>query len=146
MPVNKDIEPGLDITDKNELKTLEDEWKTGKLKTLSDHLLEFVDRHRADILKIARTARSPEKLVAAAHKFVRRRGFIHLPLDMADQIHEITNEIWYHGEKGVFDRRKIQEAWTVEHAPNWRRWRIKQILYIMDKRAAEVAAELLRKK
>ena len=126
------------------MKTLQTEWATGKLKTLSGHLLEFIDRNRADILKIAKTSRSHEKLVDAAKKFVRRRGFIHLPLDMADQIHEITNEIWYHGEKGVFDRRKIQEKWTVEHAPSWRRWRIKQILYIIDQRAYEVSAELLK--
>ena len=144
MPVNKDIEPGLDITDEIELKTLGQEWSTGKLKTLSAHLLEFIDRHRADILKIARNSKSPEKLVESTKKLVRRRGFINLPVDMADQIHEITNEIWYHGEKGVFDRRKIQETWTVEHAPTWRRWRIKQILYIIDQRASEVSAELLK--
>lgn len=143
MPVNKDIEPGLDVTDENELRTLHEEWATGKLKNLSDHLLEFVDRNRDAILKLTRS-RTPEKVVGAAKKFVRRRGFIHLPLDMADQIHEITNEIWYHGEKGVFDRRKIQETWTVEHAPSWRRWRVKQILYIIDQRTSEVAAELLK--
>ena len=144
MQANKDIEPGLDITDKNELKTLESEWKTGKLKNLSSHLLEFIDRNRVEILKLTRS-QTPEKMVEAAKKFVRRRGFISLPLDMADQIHEINNEIGYHGEKGVFDRRKIQEAWTMEHAPSWRRWRIKQILYIIDQRASEVSAELMPK-
>ena len=143
MPANKDVEPGLGITSEAELRTLHEEWTKGKLKNLSNHLLEFIDRNRAAILKLTKS-RSPDKVVDAAKKFVRRRGFIYLPLDMADQIHEIANEIWYHGEKGVFDRRKIQEAWTVEHAPNWRRWRVKQILYIIDRRASEVSAELLK--
>jgi hypothetical protein len=143
MAVHKDIEPDLDITDV-ELKTLKEEWASGELNTLSGHLLEFVDRHRADILKIARNAKSPEKLVEATRKFVRRRGYIHLPLDMADQIHEINNEIWYKGEEGDFNRQKIKESWTQNHAPNWRKWRVKQILFIIDQRASEVAAELAR--
>ena len=143
MPTHKDIEPDLDINE-NELKTRVEEWKTGKLKNLSTHLLGFVDRNRVEILKLARNAKSPEKLVVAAQKFVRRRGYIHLPLDMADQIHEINNEIWYRGEIGDFDRQKIKETWTVRHAPTWRRWRIKQIMFIIDQRASEVAAELLR--
>ena len=127
-----------------EARTLKEEWETGKLQALSGYLIDFVDRHRDDILKLAHGSRSPGELVEATRKFVRQRGYIHLPLDMADQIHEINNEIWYHGQQGDFNRQKIKENWTVEHASNWRRWRVKQILHIIDHRAAYVTAALLR--
>ncbi len=141
--VKKDIEPGLDITTEQELKTLAEEWGSGKLQALSSYLLEFIDRHRDEILKLARTSKSPEKRVEAFKQLVRQRGYIHLPLDMADQIHEINNEIWYQGEKGDFNRQKIKEIWTVKYASTWRRWRVKQILYIIDRRFSEVAEHLM---
>jgi hypothetical protein len=134
----------LDVTDEQELKTLSEEWETGKLQALSGYLLEFIDRHRDEILKLAGTSKSAGKRVEAFKKLVRQRGYIHLPLDMADQIHEINNEIWYQGEKGDFNRQKIKEIWTVKHASTWRRWRVKQILYIIDRRSDEVAAHLMR--
>jgi hypothetical protein len=126
-----------------ELKTLNTEWAAGKLSGISTHLLEFVERHRAEILELAHQSYSPEELISAVRQWVRQRGFIHLPLDMADQIREISNEIWYHGERGDFNRAKIQEEWTVKHAQTWRKWRVKQILYVIDRRASDVAAALL---
>ena len=141
--MSKDLEPVYCLTNEDELRTLKEEWETGKLNTLSEHLLGFIDRHRTDILKLARNSKSPEKLVEAVRKFVCRRGYIHLPLDMADQIHQINCEVWYQGEKGEKNCQKIKENWTVQHAPNWRRWRIKEILYIIDQRASEVGRRLL---
>ena len=44
----------------------------------------------------------------------------------------------------AINRQKIKESWTQNHAPNWRKWRVKQILFIIDQRASEVAAELAR--
>jgi hypothetical protein len=139
----KDVIHELEPPTQDELKTLKKEWDEGRLAGISTHLLEFVDRHRADILSLARNSYAPEELMAAVRQYVRQRGFIHLPLDMADQIREISNEIWYHGERGDFNRAKIQEEWTVKHAQTWRKWRVKQILYVVERRASDVAAALL---
>ncbi len=143
MRANKGAQQEVEPATQSELKTLKTEWESGKLDGISAHLLEFVERHRTDILDLARFSYAPDELLAAVHQCVRQRGFIHLPLDMADQIREISNEIWYHGERGDFNRAKIQEEWTVKHAQTWRKWRVKQILYVVDRRAGDVAAALL---
>jgi hypothetical protein len=139
----KDVALELEPPTQDELKTLKREWDEGRLDGISTHLLEFVDRHRKEILAIAHDSYAPEELLGAVRYWVRQKGFIHLPLDMADQIREISNEIWYHGERGDFNRAKIQEEWTVKHAVTWRKWRVKQILYVIDRRASDVAAALL---
>jgi hypothetical protein len=141
--MSKGVTHEVEFPTQEELKTLNAEWEAGKLAGISAHLLEFVDRHRDEILAMANFSYSPEDLLAAVRQCVRLRGFIHLPLDMADQIREISNEIWYHGERGDFNRAKIQEEWTVKHALTWRKWRVKQILYVVDRRASDVAASLL---
>jgi hypothetical protein len=139
----KGVAQDVDSPNQDELKALKAEWESGKLAGISEHLLEFVARHREEILEHAKHSFAPDVLVDAVRAIVRRRGFIHLPLDMADQIREISNEIWYHGERGDYNRAKIQEEWTVKHAQTWRRWRVKQILYVVDRRASDVAEALL---
>ena len=139
----KGVAQDLDIPTQDELKALKGEWESGKLSGISEHLLEFVGRHRKEILEHAGNSFAPDVLVDSVRAIVRQRGFIHLPLDMADQIREISNEIWYHGERGDFNRAKIQEEWTVKHAQTWRKWRVKQILYVVDRRASDVAEALL---
>jgi hypothetical protein len=141
--MSKGVTHEVEFPTQQELKTLNAEWEAGKLAGISAHLLEFVERHRDEILSMANFSYAPEDLLAAVRQCVRQRGFIHLPLDMADQIREISNEIWYHGERGDFNRAKIQEEWTVKHAHTWRKWRVKQILYVIDRRASDVAASLL---
>ena len=141
--MSKGVAQELGASTQEELKTLKAEWEAGKLSGISAHLLEFVERHRDEILVLARQSYAPEELLAAVRQVVRQRGFIHLPLDMADQIREISNEIWYHGERGDFNRAKIQEEWTVKHAQTWRKWRVKQILYVVDRRASDVVGALL---
>jgi hypothetical protein len=141
--MSKGVAQAVGSPTQEELKTLKTEWESGKLSGISAHLLEFVDRHRDEILAAANFSYAPDELIAAVRQIVKLRGFIHLPLDMADQIREISNEIWYHGERGDFNRAKIQEEWTVKHAQTWRKWRVKQILYVVDRRASDVAAALL---
>lgn len=141
--MSKGVAQEVEVPTQEELKTLNAEWEAGKLTGISAHILEFVERHRNDILVLAHNSYAPEELLTAVRLCVRQRGFIHLPLDMADQIREISNEIWYHGERGDFNRAKIQEEWTVKHAQTWRKWRVKQILYVIDRRASDIAASLL---
>ena len=130
--------------DEGDLRTLDQEWAADKLKPISTHLLDFVDRHRGEILGLVQGAPTPEVLVEAVKRYTRQRGFIHLPMDMADQIREINNEIWFSGERGDFNRPKIQEEWTLKHARNWRQWRVKEIIYVIDRLASEVAKTLSR--
>jgi hypothetical protein len=62
---------------------------------------------------------------------------------MADQIKEINNEIWFRGEHGDFDRSKIQEEWAVRFAGQWRSWRVKEILYVVDRMGPEILQRLV---
>ena len=144
MPTHHNLEPDADRLSDEDLKTLGEEWAGEKLNSISTHLLEFIERHRNDIFSMVKGSRTPESLVEAAKQYACKRGFIHLPLDLADQIREINNEIWFSGERGDFNRPKIQEEWTLKHARNWRLWRIKEIIYVIDRRAPEVAMVLSR--
>jgi hypothetical protein len=135
--------PVLSYCTAAELNTLQKLWNTGKLQPISDHLLDFIRSHREEIHQFTQTgSNSVEALLEAAMSLVRKRGSINLPLDMADQIREINNEIWYQGEKGYYDRSKIKEEWAFKYAHQWRDWRVKEILYVIERRASDVAAAL----
>ena len=71
-------------------------------------------------------------------RLIQHRGSIHLPSEMADQIKEINNEIWYRGEHGDYNRSKIQEEWAMRYASMWRNFRIKEILFVCDQKAPEI--------
>ncbi len=144
MSTSKDLKRPTEALTEFEKQALAELWDTGKLKTISDHLLEFVDRHCDDIREMAPGEPSPEVWVEAVKRLVRKRGSIHLPSDMADQIREINNEIWYRGEKGDYNSTKIKEEWALRYAHKWREWRVKEILYVIDRRQDEVAATLPR--
>ena len=126
----------------DELKIIEGLYKSGQLNGICSHLLDFVSRHKEEIRAIA--AREPG-VVEATKQLVQHRGSIHLPSEMADQIKEINNEIWYRGEHGDYNRSKIQEEWAMRYASMWRNFRIKEILYVCDQKADEIAAILKAK-
>lgn len=121
-----------------EMRELQELYDAGRLRSITDHLLEFVTRHKRDILSIAPRSASQDDLLAAAKIVIRQRGSIHLPSEMADQIKEINNEIWFRGERGDFDRAKIQEEWAVRFAGQWRSWRVKEILYVVDRMGPQI--------
>lgn len=126
-----------------ELKIIEGLYKSGQLNSICAHLLEFVARHRVEILAIAAQApASRDGVVEATKQLVQHRGSIHLPSEMADQIKEINNEIWYRGEHGDYNRSKIQEEWAMRYASMWRNFRVKEILYVCDQKAGEIASIL----
>ena len=62
--------------------------------------------------------------------------------ELKDQKREIENELWYRGEEGNGNRSGIQLEWTARHAAEWRRWRIKEYLFVADRCACEIAALL----
>lgn len=129
-----------------ELKIIEGLYKSGQLSGICTHLLEFVGRHKKEILAIAAQSHSAgDGMVEATKQLVQHRGSIHLPSEMADQIKEINNEIWYRGEHGDYNRSKIQEEWAMRYASMWRNFRIKEILFVCDQKADEIAAILKSK-
>jgi len=113
-------------------KNLDDMYAKGQLQGICDHLTEFADRHRGEVFKVA-GSQEPKALIEGLKTLIHQRGSIHLPSEMADQIREINNEIWYRGEKGDFDRSKIKEEWAMKYAGAWRSWRVKEILFVCDK-------------
>jgi len=132
---------GMDGMDE-ETRIIEGLYKSGQLNGIASHLLEFVSRHKQEIQSIARKTRSDSDLIEATKQLIQHRGSIHLPSEMADQIKEINNEIWYRGEHGDYNRSKIQEEWAMKYASMWRNFRIKEILYVVEQKGPEIQAIL----
>jgi hypothetical protein len=129
-----------------ELKIIEELYKSGQLNGICSHLLDFVTRHKQEILAIAaQNHGTGNGMVEATKQLVQHRGSIHLPSEMADQIKEINNEIWYRGEHGDYNRSKIQEEWAMRYASMWRNFRVKEILFVCDQKAEEIASILKSK-
>jgi hypothetical protein len=51
--MSKGVAQEVGVPTQEELKTLKAEWEAGKLAGISAHLLEFVERHRDEILAAA---------------------------------------------------------------------------------------------
>jgi hypothetical protein len=130
------------LTDE-ERSALELRWYEGRMLPFSEWLLAFVDRHREEILRMAAERTDPENLLAAVNELIIRRGSMHMAKEMEDQKKEIENELWYRGEKGPCDRAGVQLEWTSRHAAAWRRWRIREYLFVVDRCAGLVVARLL---
>jgi hypothetical protein len=129
--------------DEKEMFALELRWYEGRMLPYSDWLMAFVDRHREEILRVAKAPRDPAALLAATKQLIVQRGSIHMGSELKDQKHEIQNELWYRGEKGEYDRVRIEQQWTAAHAAAWRSWRIKEYLFVADRCADRVVALLL---
>lgn len=121
-----------------QIRIIEDLYKSGQLNNICHHLLEFVSRHRDEIKAIANVTRGKNANIDATKQLIQHRGSIHLPSEMADQIKEINNEIWYRGEHGDYERAKIQEEWAMLYASMWRNFRVKEILYVAEQKTKEI--------
>ena len=121
-----------------EIRIIDEMYKAGQLNNICHHLIEFVSRHREEIKAMAGKNRIHNANIEATKQLIQHRGSIHLPSEMADQIKEINNEIWYRGEHGDYNRSKIQEEWAMRYASMWRNFRIKEILFVVEKKAPEI--------
>jgi hypothetical protein len=126
-----------------ELNALELRWYEGRMLRYAEWLGAFVQRHRAEILLAAHGSREPAALLAATKRVIAGRGSVHMAGELTDQRGEIENELWYRGERGDHDRRRIQLEWTAKHAAAWRRWRIKEYFFVTDRSGDLVVAHLL---
>jgi hypothetical protein len=126
----------------SELFALELRWYEGRMLPYADWLMVFLERHRAEILALAAGSREAGALVAATKQLIVQRGTLHLAGELKDQVGEIEKELWYCGERGDRDRARIQQEWTAAHAVAWRRWRIKEYLFVADRCVAQVLERL----
>jgi len=117
---------------------LERLWTEGRLRHQHEKLLAFVREERAEILQLAGGQRDSPALSLATHKLIATLRTIHHQSEMHDQMREMHNEIWYCGQRGDFDTRRITRDWVERHGSNWRNWRIKEYLFVAEHCAAEI--------
>lgn len=115
-----------------ERATLEASWAHGTLQRHLVRLLEFIDRHRDDLRTLATDPGDPLAIAHAMKRLIIHLGTVHHRSEMDDQVRAIHDEIWICGERGSYDREFIKHDWTSRHASNWRRWRIKEYLFVVD--------------
>lgn len=147
-----------------EAVALELAWARGSLDCHVERVLAFVDRNRDDIVQLAaeragsppsgdetpsisaraESAHAPEDaaLLDAVKCVMGRAGAVHLASEMRDQLQVIRDELWIRGERGDYDKAHITEEWTSRHAANWRRWRLKEYAFVIDRVAERVLARV----
>ncbi len=119
-------------------ESLSEKFDRGEMDPIYRHLVDFIERHREEILSKIQHPQSPEDYFTLLYQEIERRGSIHLPSEMADQIKEINKEIWYRGEDGLTNRRHITEEWTQRYSIMWRQARKMEILYVLRRRKDEL--------
>lgn len=165
VPVTRDPElEKLAPANAGEAVALELSWARGSLDCHVERLLAFVDRNRDDIVQLAaERSRAPDSdeetpsisaraetphaphdavLLDAVKCVVGRAGAVHLASEMRDQLQVIRDELWIRGERGDYDKAHITEEWTSRHAANWRRWRLKEYAFVIDRVAERVLARI----
>jgi len=118
---------------------LERRWSKDELHHRHEQVLAFARAQSAEILQLSNGHRDPAALAAAARLLIARLRSVHQPSEMRDQVREMHNEIWYCGQRGDYDHPRIKQDWTVRHAAGWRRWRIKEYLFLAERCASEIA-------
>lgn len=126
-----------------ERKTLELSWAEGRLQRHIELILAFLDRQHEDILRLTGSSPEPAELLRTTKRMIVQAGTVHPQSEMQDQIRAIHDEIWYRGEKGDYDRERITQDWTLQHAQAWRRWRIKEYLFVSDRCVTPIVHRLL---
>lgn len=125
-----------------ELRTLQEDWADGELLTHAVRLVEFIDRHRADILALAGPGADAAVKVQTIKRQIIRLESVCTLSEMLDQRRAIHDEIWFRGERGEYDRHHIVHDWTSRHAAAWRRWRLKEYLFVVDRCAESMLSHL----
>lgn len=112
-------------------------WRDG------DALLRFVKRHREEILKVTSLNASDEELVRAAKLAIVGARSVNMSDELRAQMKEIENEIWFQGAVTAAEKLAVKLKWTRDHAANWRRWRVLEYLFVVDRCRGQIL-EILR--
>jgi hypothetical protein len=126
----------------DERRTLEQSWAEGRLSRHVEQILAFLDRQKEDILRLTGGSPDPVEILRTTKRMIVQAGTLHPQSEMKDQIRAIHDEIWIRGEKGDYRRERITEDWTQKHAPAWRRWRIKEYLFVADRCVIPIVGRL----
>lgn len=129
----------VEIISVEERAELERLWANDALRHHHQQVLAFAHEQRAEILQLADGRRESVALAGAARQLIARLRSVHQPSEMRDQVREMHNEIWYCGQRGEYDHPRIKQEWTTRHASSWRRWRIKEYLFLAERCAEEIA-------
>lgn len=132
--------PGFASISGEERAQLERLWAEGRLRRQHEKLLAFVREQHVEILQLAGGRREPAALTFATCKLIATLRTVHHQSEMQDQMRAIHDEIWYCGQRGDHDHRRIQQDWVERHGSNWRNWRIKEYFFLAGHCAAEIAA------
>lgn len=132
----------FDRTSPEERSALERQWADGRLAHHHHQVLAFIREQRAEIRRLAGERRDAVSLVTALQQLISTLRTVHHPSEMRDQMREMHNEIWYCGQRGEYDTDRIKLEWVARHGSNWRRWRIKEYLFVAEHCAAELDALL----
>ena len=137
---------------------LDELWNKGQLRDLESDLDCFIRDNLGEIRKSLREGESGGVDVArrryskgeindgqlvdfCVRTILRRRGSCNPGRDIQEQRGEIEREVWYEGERqrapvAAERREQIARAWARQHAPNWREWRLFQMLYVWEKKSS----------
>ena len=127
----------------DEQQALEIRWYEGRMLPYVEWIHDFADKHRTELLRVAGVRPTRPELVAAVKDLIIQRGSMHMAAELKDQMREMEKELWYCGEKDPATRAEIKQRWTAKHAAAWRKWRIKEYLFVVDLCQDELAHQLL---
>ena len=133
-PLSSDSEPLIDP----EQATLEKRWAAGSLRDHCTWVFDFCDSRREEILALSGACADPNTLVSVLKRLIKETGGVNHRMEMQAQLQEILKEIWIRGERGDFDRDRIAAEWASTHGPQWRRWRVRECLYVVERCTPEV--------
>jgi hypothetical protein len=95
-------------------------------------ILEFVRKHRAEILADAGAGAADDVLVRQVKLSIVRLRSVDMPEELRAQMRQMEAEIWHRGVQDIAERRRVREQWAVDHGDGWRRWRVQEYLYIVN--------------
>ncbi len=145
-PMNADSDAsGFAYEDLTEAErfALELRWYDGSMLPYFEWLMVLIEDRRAEIVQRANGSAEPAALIDAVKRVIAECGSLHMAAEMKAQREEIEKELWCQGQKGRHDRAKIKQEWAQRYGADWRRWRVREYLFVVD-RCAERIVEVLR--
>ena len=129
--------------DDKERAQMEVYWYEGKMLPFIDLLVGFVVGRRDEILLEARGSTDSAALREAIKRLVYRRGSVHMASENRDQKAEMEKECWYRGQRGAHDRSGVKVEWVDNYGKAWRRWRVREYLFVIDRSEDRLVAHLV---
>jgi hypothetical protein len=118
------------------LEAAENKYRSGDLKHIELHLLDFVDRHLEEIIDIANEdgSATDEDILDAVKGEILARGSIQPAAELAEIIKEINKETWYKGEAENKSQnpKDAVDLWQAEYAVKWQEARLFETFVVLE--------------